>query len=242
MTKKYFYACASPQHGHGLIMTKRTLLVSFLCVSLLGLQAQVVENIPLLTVEGEAIVKAIPDQAIITVRVHKRIGVENLTLVSDAFLFSKEQTDIKFVGNNDTEVLTSVLEATVNEKEAVFVKEFIITIHNMNDLTKVLIELLRHGFTNIHSVRYRLSDVNRLKDKARTDAIANARASAMVYARELGQGIGKAHLVKEEETQITNWYIDKFRPDINELVGTTYRLNPGYITIPCKVIVSFDLL
>jgi uncharacterized protein len=221
---------------------KKLILAGLFCLPYFLITAQTFENIPLLTVTGEATVKAIPDQAVIVVRVQRRVEISSLTTVSDAFLFSKEQTDIKFIGNDDSEILTSVMEAHLNDKSALFIKEFIITVNNLQNLTKVLMELLRHDFTNIYYISYRLSNINVLKDAARKEAVKNAHTTAMLYAREFGQGLGKAHLITEQETPINNWYIEKQRPDLNELIGTTYRFNPGYITIPCKVTVSFNLL
>lgn len=221
---------------------KNFVLIVLLSLSFSYGRAQVIENLPLLTVTGEAVVKAVPDQVIVAVRIQRKVDIESLTTVSDAFLFSKEQTDIKFVGNNDNEILTTLMEASTNDKTVVFIKEFIITIRNPENLTRVLMELLRHDFTNVYSISYRLSNPNDWKDKARREAMTHARATASLYARELGQTIGKAHLVKEEETQPINWFVEKYRPDIRELISTSYHFNPGYITIPCKVTVSFNLI
>jgi uncharacterized protein len=217
-----------------------SVLVLFFLTSLSG-SAQTLENIPLLTVTGEAVVKVIPDQAVISVRVQRRVDIANISAVSDAFLFSKENTDIKFLGSDNREVLSTVLEAKIDGKAALFIKEFIITVKNLSDLTKVIMELLRHDFTDIYSISYRVTNLNEVKNTARKDAIANARATAVLLARELGVTIGKAHLVKEEEILVNNWYIEKYRPDIRELTNTTYFSNPGFITVPSKVTVSFNL-
>ena len=221
----------------------RPLIVSFISILFLAIptQAQILENIPLLTVTGEAVIKAMPNQAVISVRVQRRVDIANLSSVSDAFLFNKENTDIKFLGADNKEILSTITEVDINEKTSVFIKEFIVTVNNLPELTKVIMELLRHDFTGIYSVSYRLTNLPELKNNARKEAIANAKAAALLYARELGQSIGRAHLVKEEEVPLNNWYIEKYHPDVRELINTAYHFNPGYITIPCKVTVSFNL-
>jgi len=221
-------------------MKKISAPILLFLISLSG-RAQTFENIPLLTVTGEAIVKVIPDQAVISVRVQRRVDIANISAVSDAFLFSKENTDIKFLGSDNREVLSTVLEANIDGKAAVFIKEFIITVKNLSDLTKVIMELLRHDFTDIYSISYRVANLNEIKNNARKEATANARATAILLARELGVTVGKAHLVKEEEIVVNNWYIEKYRPDFRGLTNTTYLFNPGYITVPCKVMISFNL-
>lgn|GEM_PF-2233354 len=222
-------------------MMKHVALTGLFCFSILLLKAQTLENIPLLTVTGEAAIKAVPDQAVIAVRIQRRVEIASLTTVSDAFLFSKEQTDIKFIGSDNNEILTTVIETSINDQSALFIREFIITVKDLRDLTKILMELLRHNFTNIYYISYRLSNLSQLKENAMKQAISNARSAAENYARELGQTIGTAHLVKEEPVQVNNWYVEKFRPDIHEMIGSNYIFNPGYITIPCRVTVSFNL-
>lgn len=213
-----------------------------LVTSISRAQPQIIENIPLLTVTGEAVVKAVPDQAIISVRVDRKIDIANISAVSDAFLFSQENTAIKFVGDDNKEIFSTVVELHVEDKTAIFIKEFIVTVYNLADLPKVIMELFRHGFKDIYSISYRLSNLQELRNNARSLAIQNARAAAQSYASALGQGIGKAHLVKEEDVWINNWYVEKYKPDIHELINTNYHFNPGYITIPCRVIVSYNLL
>jgi uncharacterized protein len=216
------------------------LVITFL--SAVSLTAQVLQNIPLLTVTGEGVTKAVPDQAIISVRVQQRIDITNLSLGSEAFLFSKENTDIKFFGEDNHEIFSTIPEIDVKDYKnaAVFVKEFIITVRDISLLTKVIMELIRRDFTNIYSITYRLTDITTAKNSARLLAVANARAAAELYAKALGQTIGKAHLVEEEDTKIVNWYTEKYR-NANEIVSTTYNYNPGYISVPCKVTIGFEL-
>jgi uncharacterized protein YggE len=206
-------------------------------------QAQVVQNIPLLTVTGESVHKAIPDYAVISVRVQKRIDVANISGVTDAFLFNKENADIKFFGADDQEIQPTIPEINMSETKSavIFIKEFIITVKNVGDVARITMELLRRGFTDIYSVSYRVSNLNGLKQQACKLAIANARKTAEFYAAELGQTIGKAHTVTEEQTRIVNWYTEKYNPNIPQLLNIHYNFNPGYISIPCQMKVSFDL-
>jgi uncharacterized protein YggE len=221
---------------------KNALFCFLVLTSSIILHAQVLQNIPLVTVTGEGVAKAVPDQAIISVRVQQRIDITNLSLGSEAFLFSKENTDIKFFGDDNHEIFSTIPEIDVkdNKNAAVFIKEFIITVRDISLLTKVITELIRRDFTNIYSITYRLSDVTSAKNSARLMAVANARAAAELYGKALGQSIGKAHMVEEEDAKIVNWYTEKYR-NPGEVVNTVYNYNPGYISVPCRVTVSFEL-
>jgi uncharacterized protein YggE len=200
----------------------------------------VFENIPLLTVTGEAIVKVVPNQAIISVRVMRKVDVASINAASESFLFNKEDADIKFLGSDNQEVFSTIIEADAREKPVVFIKEFIVTVNNIGMLSKVVLELLRFNFTNIYSIRYRLSNLPELQNKVRHLAIANAKSIADNYAGQIGQAIGKVHLLKEEEVTISNWYVEKYKSH-EEVLKSNYLYNPGYITIPCKVTVSYRL-
>jgi uncharacterized protein YggE len=222
-------------------MKTKALFLILLSLLFLTAHAQLVENIPMVTTTGEATVKITPDFAIISVRIKQTSNIANVIAATDAFLFSKQNTDIRFIDSENKEINVTRPEVLINNNSVTFIKEFIITIHNLDELPKTILDLLRHDFTDIYAISFRSSKLEEAKITARKMAIAHAQRSAAAYAEGIGQSIGKAHTIKEEDIMISNWYIDKYTPSLKELVNNEYYYNPGYITVPCKVTASFLL-
>jgi len=128
----------------------------------------------------------------------------------------------------------------------VYVKEIIITINDLQNLDKYLLEIQKLGYKDLIYLDYRVKDLAAHKDQARKNAIASAKRKAILLASELGQSIGKAHTIEELESQSFNWYnIDNAKNLENmtyKLGSEAYVIEPGYITIISKVKVSFDLM
>jgi uncharacterized protein YggE len=223
------------------IMKTKALLTAFILLSLI-VNAQLIENIPLVTTTGEATVKVKPDFAVLSVRTKRTSNIANIIATTDAFLFSKQNADIRFIDVDNKEVLITEPELVLSNNTVTFIREFIITVHKMEDVPKVILDLLRHDFTDIYAVSFRSSKLEEAKAKARKLAITNAQRSAQTFAEAIGKAIGKAHIIKEEDPLINNWYIEKYNPNLKEIVNTEYQYNPGLITIPCRVTASFMLI
>ena len=199
------------------------------------------QNIPLVTVYGESVVKVKPDFVVLEIKLTKDIFVENQN--NSIFeIFSKEDTQINIFDFDGKQVS----EAYIQVDSLRYYKELFMTIKDLTKLDKILLELYKAGFKNYVFVDFRTSKKTDLINQARKDAIAAATNKAKLLANETGQLIGKVNTIEEIGSQEYNWYnLHKINtPDNNmyRLGSDNYIIEPGYITVVAKVKVSFDLL
>jgi len=212
-------------------------LVSVTCSTFAQLQ-----NIPLVTAIGESVVKVKPDYAVAVIKVKKSMNISSLTTAATFRIFEENDTRVQLFGFDDKNIDFSLIQAD----SLVYVKEIIITINDLQNLDKYLLEIQKLGYKDLIYLDYRVKDLAAHKDQARKNAIASAKRKAILLASELGQSIGKAHTIEELESQSFNWYnIDNAKNLENmtyKLGSEAYVIEPGYITIISKVKVSFDLM
>ena len=198
------------------------------------------QNIPLVTVTGEAAIKRTPDYVILGLRIQKEIRL-NSDSKPIFEIFKSEDTKIRLFGFDDKDISQSVIQTD----SVAYVKEVFITINDISKLEKYLLELFNLGYRNCIFTDYRVRNYIDYKNQARKDAINSAKKKAIVLANELGQTIGKANTIEELYTEDFNWYCIQ---DKNNFINNTsksdangYNVEPGYIIITSKVKVSFDL-
>ncbi|WMJ72534.1 SIMPL domain-containing protein [Cytophagaceae bacterium ABcell3] len=203
-------------------------------------QAQL-ENIPLVSVRGEAVVKVLPDHAIITVNVPKQVFKANLHPASYPTLFQTENNQIRMAGVNDIDIVYPIEQIFSTDSMLFIQKDYILSVKDINKLGRVVFELLRRGFRNFE-ISYRSTAIQEHKREARNLAIENARQKAVAYIKGTGQALGSIHSITELEIPPINYYTSKEIYSEQELKGESYIYNPGHISIPCFVDVSFDLI
>jgi uncharacterized protein YggE len=222
-------------------MKRITIFLLVAITNLCGAQTQVTD-LPLITVNATAAIKVRPDYAVIVVRVEKEIPVSNINSVSDAFLFNKQETDLRFVG--DDNLLHALTQIDQKKNGVVFVKHFIITVHDLAQLTKTFIELFKRNFSQVESVSYRVSKMEALRAQAQQKALQKAFEKARTYSDDIDQAIGTIYKIEELPTDQVNWYEKKDATDIDKQLNTlsdVYILNPGFITVVSSLKVSFNL-
>mgnify|MGYP000441922083 FL=1 len=187
-------------------------LVSVTCSTFAQLQ-----NIPLVTAIGESVVKVKPDYAVAVIKVKKSMNISSLTTAATFRIFEENDTRVQLFGFDDKNIDFSLIQAD----SLVYVKEIIITINDLQNLDKYLLEIQKLGYKDLIYLDYRVKDLAAHKDQARKNAIASAKRKAILLASELGQSIGKAHTIEELESQSFNWYnIDNSK----NLENITYQL------------------
>jgi uncharacterized protein YggE len=197
-------------------------------------------DLPLVTVVGRAAVQAVPNRAIVTVQVEKQIAIASLNSISDAFLFAKEDIDIRVV--DEKNLRHTLPELQVGNGSVVLVKYFVVTLTDLSTLQKLMVELVKKGFTQIESVRYRVDNLEALKAQADKAALEQASVKANLYAAEIGQAIGSVHRIVELEGTAVNWYDKEMKRSPAELSNEVYIVSPGFLTVSSNLQVSFDLL
>ena len=158
---------------------------------------------PTVDVTGEGIVRVVPDEVTIRVRVEnngknpKELKQENDRVVNDVLKF------IKGMGIDDKEVTTDFIRLSknydYNSKTYNYVANQAISI-KVKDLKKyegLMNGLLESGINRIDGVAFSSSKHKLLESEGRQKAMINAKSKAQEYANAINQTIGKAVSISE---------------------------------------------
>lgn len=201
-----------------------------------------IDNIPLITVEGEGTIQLKPDYVVLGFKIFKTVKENSNGELSGFEIFKNEDTKIRLFDFNEKDINESIIQI----ENSMYVKEVYITIYELSRLDKILFELYKLGIKEFYFIDYRVDNFNENKNQAKIRAIRSAKEKASLLASELGQTVGKAHIIEEVDFQDYNWYnLNKNSGLENltyELDSDNYLLQPGYITLTSKVKVSFDLI
>lgn len=206
----------------------------------------------LITVLGEAEVRVVPDEVIITMAVETDDPV--LTV-------AKEANDARVreiiglaaeFGVGAQEIQTGQLSIEPRYRDSYEKKEFIayfvrkrITVH-LKDLSKyedLLSSLLAAGVNYIEGIQFQCSDLERYQKQAQAEAVQAAQAKAVRLAAELGREIGAPHLIQEEGTDFYPVGAKRYTAlqDFGLGPETASTLAPGVLSVRSAFTVSFAL-
>ena len=221
---------------------KAIILSLFATLPLIAVLAQH-ENIPLVTVVGESVIKAKPDYVIIGLKIERDLATDKTGQVRPAFeIFTKQDSHIALFDFDER----NINESLIQTEKSIFYKEIFIKITDLTKLDKYLLELYNLGFKKYTFFEYRLNSSVEYKNQAQKEAINSARAKAEMLANEMHQLIGKAHTIEELECETINWYTltkrDGTKIDSYTTWADSYSVEPTYITLALKIKVSFDLI
>jgi hypothetical protein len=173
--------------------------------------AQAAETIEkLITVTGEATVAAAPDAASIrigvssqgkTARAANDANVRDMTVVIAA---------IKESGVADKDIQTTSLslqpQYDPNKTGAARLigfqanNQITVKIRDIGQLPNILDRAISAGANEMSGIEFVVSEQSKLLDKARADAIADARRKAELYAGAAGMKVGRVMAISEEGT------------------------------------------
>ncbi len=155
------------------------------------------------SVTGKAVVKVIPDEVVIQVRVENigknvaEIKSLNDQAINDILAFCKKMKIDK------KDVLTERINLNknydYNKKTTNYVANQTLSIR-LRDLAKyepLMLGLLEAGVNRIDGVQFKTSKMEALKSEARVKAMKNAKFKATEYASAVNQQIGKAITIME---------------------------------------------
>lgn len=221
------------------------------------------EQVPLVTVTGEAEVLVVPDEVILT------LGVET----SDKDLATaKRQNDAivtrvidlaEEMGISSRYVQTDYMSIEPRYRDSYEKRDFygyfvrktiVVTLKEIDAFEQLLSRALDAGVTYVHGVQFRTTELRKYRDQARALAVRAAKEKATALAAELGQQIGDPYRIAEEYSGWYSWY-DRWwggRWDqgmtqnvIQESPGTAAPVEgtvaPGQISVTARVSVSFEM-
>lgn len=203
-------------------------------------------------VTGEAEVRVVPDEVVLTV------GVETKDMVLDqAIKLNDERTrnimktiarykiEPKFVQTSRMEIRKSYSTYNKREFDGYMVRKSItVTVRKIEEFESILKSLLEAGANEIDGIRFRTTELRKHKDQARILAIRAAREKATMLAAELGQRIGKPKSIREEPDSYYSAHLSHSNTihsvEEGSLSGDTFAL--GQIVIKARISVEFELL
>ena len=170
------------------------------------------ENPRTISVHGDAEVRVVPDEVILT------LGVET----SDRNLqIAKKQNDkiiqqvIDTVESFDVPAEHIKMEYiyidqwgcySCNEGDFVVRKTIVVTLRDLTKFEDLMTEVLSAGVTNVHGIEFRTTELRKYKDQARSLAIEAAQEKARDLAKGVDQKIGAPTNISEDYVYSRSWY------------------------------------
>lgn len=214
------------------------------------------------TVNGDAEIRVVPDEVVLTV------GVEtfNLDLTS-----AKTENDARVNGVIDatekhgvprervrTEYLSIEPRYDQEWERRKFLgylvrKTVVIRLREIDKFEPLLSSILVAGANYVHGIDFRTTELRKHRDQARALAIDAAREKAEALAQQLGENIGRVRSIQEGHSGWWSWYgswwgsrwggmsqnvIQNAPPSGGGAGGPT---SPGQIAVNARVTVTFEL-
>jgi len=214
---------------------------------------------PLITVTGQAEVKVAPDEVVFRLEVEtmnkelataKALNDESVRKV--LALARKYQIPERNVQTDYISVVPKYYQTSIPEerhRNGEFLgyevsKRIVIILNDVSRTESLLSDALTTGVNYVRGVEFRSTQIRKIKDQARQLAIRAAQEKAIALTREIGQTIGKAHMIREDEP---GRYDNRAQSNAIGIIAgaatsddeSTIAL--GQISIQARVVVSFEL-
>lgn len=221
----------------------RLLIASFVFVALLvPIPALALDK--LVTVTGEATVAVAPDSAVIRIGVSSQDKTAREASDANAKQMTAVLAAIKSNNIAERDIQTSRLslqpQYDANKSGTARLTGFQATnqvtvrIRDIGNLAAVLDSAISAGANEMSGIEFVVSEQSKLLDRARDDAIADARRKAELYAKAAGARLGHVVAISEEgSTQPPH--------PMQTLRASAVPISPGEQTLKAVVTVSYEL-
>jgi uncharacterized protein YggE len=226
----------------------RVLICAFLIAAAAPapVSAQAAERIEkLVTVTGEGTVAAAPDSAVIRLGVSSQGKTARAASDANAREMTVVLAAIKESGVADRDIQTTALslqpQYDPNKTGAARLIGFqannqvTVKIRDVARLPSVLDRAIAGGANEMSGVEFIVSEQGKLLDKARIEAIADARRKAELFATAAGMKVGRVMAISEEGSAPPQRAFQALR------AGAATPLAPGEQTLRAVVTVSYEL-
>lgn len=227
---------------------KNAFFILFVALGSYSLQAQQVNQIPMVSVTGEGTVKVVPDQVLIKSRIEHEgddtqgVKKQNDEVVNNVIKYLKSQGIPE--NNVQTNYMNLNKNYNYNDKTYSYVanQSISILLEDLKDYEKIMSGLLEVGLNRIDGIDFKSSEIAKHKTEARKRAVLNAKQKAQEYVAPLNQILGKALTISEMET---NSYPPMFR-GMESMKASADGMQeetiaPGEMEVNVKVNVGFEL-
>lgn len=222
-------------------MQSRVLFVLFVATIALA-PAHAAER--LVTVTGEATVAVAPDAAVIRIGVTSQDKTAREASEANAKQMTAVLAAIKDTGIADRDVQTSRLSlqpqydpnksGTARLTGFQATNQVTVRIRDIDKLPVFLDRAIAAGANEMSGIEFVISEQSKLLDRARDDAIADARRKAELYAQAAGSKLGPVVSITEEGSATPP------RP-IQAMRAGAVPIAPGEQTLRATVTVSYEL-
>lgn len=202
---------------------------------------------PVIQVQGEGVVRIIPDEVTINIRVeHSGDNTGAIKSQNDAVI-REVLKYVKKTGIPDKDVRTEYMNLTknydYNTKTYSYVANQSLSI-KLRDLTKyetLMNGLLQTGINRIDGVQFSSSKIENLESEARKKAILNAKKKAEEYVSVLNQQVGKAISISENSSGPDPRPMYRMAAIDHVAFEESATIAPGELEIRTRVNVVFEL-
>jgi uncharacterized protein YggE len=199
----------------------------------------------LITVSGEGKIAAVPDNAVIRLGVSSQGKTARAASEANAKEMTSVLAAIKEAGVADRDIQTTSLSLQPQyEPQKTGSPHLIgfqannqvtVRIRDVGSLPNVLDRAISAGANEMSGIEFVVSDQNKLLDKARQEAIADARRKAELYAAAAGMKVGRVMSISEEGAAPPPHPFQAMR------AGAAAPVAPGEQTLRAVVTVSYEL-
>ncbi len=200
-------------------------------------------------VSGEGSVRAAPDFALITVGVTTQGANAKAATDANSRAMSAVEAALREAGISDNDVQTAnfsvqpiYANAGVSSNSPPRVTGFAVTnqvaltIRHMASIGDVLDRAIAAGANDVGSVQFLHNDLSKALDPARTEALADARRKAELYARSAGLTLGAVSWVVEDRTNAPQPRVFAAR-----MAAAPVPISAGEDTLDVRITVGFDV-
>ena len=217
-----------------------------------------------ISVAGEAEVRVVPDEVVLTIGVetaHEDLDVakeENDARIAQVFAVAQGHgVEAKHIQTDHVSIEPRYHDSY--EKRG-FIGYFVrrsvvITLRDLDRFEPLLAQLLEGAVNYVHGIQFRTTELRRYRDQARELAAVAAKEKAIALAGALGQKVGDPLTISEEHSGWYGWYGAWWgarrggsmtqnvvqNVDGSAYLGQDSTLAPGQIAITARVAVQFEL-
>jgi len=248
-----------------LILRTSICLILALHVYATSTPAQQQTEPPLITVTGQAEVKAPPDEVVFTLGVVKMdkdlvaakeqndASVKRIMELTRRYNIAPQDVQTDYISvepkysyerkrNSAGDELTETRKVFDGYEVS---KTVVIRLKDISRFENLLSDIIKAGVDRLRDLDFRTSSIRRYKDQARALAIKAAQEKAIALTKEIGQTIGKAHTIREEGYSLRE---SNVTANNTALISGSYSaedenstIAPGMISVSARIVVSFRL-
>jgi uncharacterized protein YggE len=217
-----------------------------------------------ISVTGEAEIRVVPDEVILTLGVEtwdKNMGIakgQNDAIVARVLALADEHAIApEHVQTDYVSIEPRYRNGYYDERDFIgyFVhKTLVITLRDLDKFEDILADALEAGVNYVHGIEFRTTELRKHRDEARALAIRAAKEKADALAGELDQQVGDPKMIQEVQSGwwsgYNSWWGSRWGNGMmqnviqemgaGELMGDG-GLAPGQISITARVSVNFQL-